>query len=187
MKSKYVSTSVGLLALVGVIFLAVQYGGNAYITDISGTSSPTDATPASDLVGAQAPYFDLPDLRGNHLKLSDFIGTPVVLVFWSTVNGTAADQIQILDQYLADHGGDGLVKIIAIDSQEDTSVVASYIRRGGYSVPTLIDTQGSVSEGYRIKSLPTLYFLDRTGTVRSAYAGVLSERQLVDKIEQIIQ
>ena len=178
-----------LCASVGLIFAAVHFGGGAFVSDIAGSESAEiqPAVELGDLLDQEAPYFDLPNISGQHIRLSDFNGEPLVLVFWSTWNNEAADQIQILDNYLAKQTGEDLVKIVAIDSQEDKSVVASFIRRGGYQIPTLVDAQGATSEEYHIKSLPTTFFIARDGVVRAAYTGVMSERMLVEKIEQIVQ
>ena len=122
------------------------------------------------------------------MSLGNFSGTPVVLVFWATWNSAAADQIDILDSFLASNVPErSLVKVIAVDSEEDQSVVNSFIRRGGYHVETLVDASGAVSQTYRIKSLPTIFFIDRNGVIREGFAGVLSMKMLVDKVDQLLQ
>ena len=188
MKS-YGLSAFAVLGIIALLFVAVRFGSlNSLPTIAQGAQSASDTgVQQFDLIGKQAPFFDLPTIAGDHVRISDFIETPLVVVFWSTWNTAAADQIHILDQYLSRQGTQSLVKIIAIDSQEDRSVVSSFMARGGYSVPTLVDTSGSVSEAYHIKSLPTMYFIARDGTIRDAYVGILSEKTLSDKIEQILQ
>ena len=186
------SYGLSAFAVVGVaalLFVAVRFGGLTSLSTLTQNtqSSSIDEVRHSYLIAEQAPFFDLPDIMGNHARISDFIETPLVVVFWSTWNDAAADQIHILDQYLSRQGTQSLVKIIAIDSQEERSVVSSFMSRGGYNVPTLIDISGSVSEAYHIKSLPTTYFIGRDGTIRDAYTGVLSESMLINKLDQIVQ
>ncbi len=185
--SSVVGLVVFLAAVVGVFF-ALRYSSSQLVSDIAGETPQAEQSSGSDLVGKTAPYFDLPDMEGNHVQVSGLIGTPLVLVFWTTWNSQAADEMHILDEYLASIPTEGrLVKIIAIDSQEEKSVVSSFMRRGGYVVPTLLDARGAVSEEYQIKSTPTTYFLDRDGVIRDADAGLISERMLVDKIETILK
>ena len=50
-------------------------------TDIPITTTSV-TTPAS--IGNMAPDFTLEDLEGNHITLSDFLGSPVVINFWLT-------------------------------------------------------------------------------------------------------
>lgn len=120
--------------------------------------------------------------------MTQFIRTPVVIVFWSTWNSQAADQIQILDQYIARASTEAqLASIVAINSQEEKSLVSSFMNRGGYRVRTLLDVQGIATGDYQVKSLPTFYFIDGTGLVRDVYVGVLSEKMLRDRVVQILQ
>ena len=174
------------IAIAAVLFVALLFVARGILP---GTIAPdTSAGMPSELIGAQAPAVDLPDTAGDRVSLDSFSGTPVVLVFWATWNSSAADQIDSLDSFLGGNAPErSLVKIIAVDSEEDPSVVSSFMRRGGYRVETLVDVSGAVSQTYAIKSLPTTYFIDRNGVIRDGFAGVLSSQMLVDKIDQLLQ
>lgn len=175
-----------MVAVAIALFFALVFGASGILAPTAAQNAPVQAQ--SDLVGAKAPYLDLPDVAGNHVSLDSLSGTPIVLVFWSTWSSTAADQIDILDSFLQSASPESsLVKVIAVDSEEDRSVAASFMKRGGYRVQALVDASGEVSQSYDIKSLPTTYFIDRSGIIRDAYAGVLSEKLLVDKIDLLLQ
>ena len=178
-----------LFTLAGVVllFVVVFWGGSYFLPTINlNTVDDTDAqTSEVLLVGKKAPYFDLPDILGNHVRLDEFLNAPVLIVFWSTWSSAAADQLKILDDYNTTH--EQLIKIVAIDSQEERSVASSFVRRGGYKVQILVDALGATSDEYRIKSLPTLYFLDQDGVVKDTHVGVLSAKELGDKIEQLLR
>ena len=177
----------GTGVVITALFFAVRFSARTVVGDIAGTS-PSDLPQTTEFLGADAPYFDLPNLAGDHVALSDFRDTPLIVVFFATWNSEAIDQLAIIDTYLArERTADHLVNIVAINSLEEKSVVSSFMRRGGYRVPTLLDVQGSASEAYRIKGLPTSFFVDRTGVIQTAYTGVLSERMLVDKIEAVLK
>jgi len=133
-----------------------------------------------------APQFELLDLSGGKVKLSDFLESPLILVFWTTWNLISADQIKILDDYLIKNDED-LFKIITINNQEDRSTVSSFIERGGYKIRVLLDQNGQVGESYNIKTLPITYFLDKDGIIKDIFIGALSEKMLVDKIEKILK
>jgi len=181
-----------VLIIIFLVFIAAQISGKYVLPGLLGKnavdtviiSTSTDET----LLNKKAPSFDLPDINGNSVSFSKFLNTPTVLIFWSTWDQRSIDQIKILDDYLASGNRNAsLVSFLAIDSQEDPSVMKSLIRRGGYNVPFALDTYGDVSGRYNIKSLPTIYFIDRGGIVREIYTGVLSQSMLVNKAEQIIK
>lgn len=186
----YLKTGLAIFVSVGILFAIVRFGGGSFLPSITGDIPPESSgmTGDSELIGGRAPYFDLPDGSGDHVRLSDYTDTPLIILFWSTWNADASDQMKILDDYLGARAPEErLVQILAISSQEERSIVASFMRRGGYRVKTLVDAQGITSEEYRIKSLPTFYFVDRSGIVREAYAGLLNERMIGDKVEGILQ
>jgi peroxiredoxin len=152
------------------------------------TVSTTPPSQNGNLLGQKAPFFNLPDISGNRVMLTNFLNTPLVIVFWSTWNAEARDQMEILDTYLSQTETDkNLVSFLAIDSQEDASLVKSFMSRGGYSVPIALDVYGDTSQAYGIKNLPTFYFIDRDGIIREIYSGILSQKMIVDKSEQILK
>ncbi len=187
----YLKTIIGLLAGAGILFAVVHYGAGSLLPsslkEVPAATAPTQSD-NSGAIGQRAAYFDLPNIAGDHVRLSDYTDMPVVIVFWSTWNADAADQIKIIDDYLAsDTSGSAFVKFIAIDSQEEHSIVASFMNRGGYTVPVVLDSQGMTTEAYHITSVPTFYFVDRDGIVRDVYSGVLNQKSIVDKVESLLR
>ena len=190
---KYITVSLIVILIIALVFVLIFFAGKNILPSIVGNISSTNnqvATTTADetLLNQRAPYFDLPDNKGNRIKLNDFVNAPVMIVFWATWNQESADQISIIDNYLLNKTvQSSLVKVVAINSLEDTSIVDTFIRRGGYSIPFAFDSTGEVSNQYNIKSLPTTYFVDRNGMVREIYSGVLSGNMLVDKVENILK
>lgn len=173
------------IAAVFVLFGFVYWYGQQFVPLLADplTTSPEEVHAS---IGKNAPYFDLPNTKGDHVRLSDFIDGPVVIVFWATWESAATDQIQILDSYIAEHKNNELAKIIIINSQEEKSIVSAFLRRGGYQVETLYDMSGGVTDAYEARSLPTTFFIDRDGIIRSIFTGVMSKKTLGDKIELIL-
>ena len=185
--SKLKTPLIVIVSIAG-LFAAVYLSGKTFLPEGDKIQEERGGEQNTPDAGAQAPYFDLPSIAGDHVKLSQFTDTPVLLVFWTTWNTQAADQIKILDDYLASgQVGSDVVHILAIDSQEEKSITASFLRRGGYKVPVLLDVRGATGGAYGVKSVPTSYFIGRDGTIRDTYAGVLSISMLEKRLEQIIQ
>lgn len=187
MKSTPIALGIAIIAS-GAIFSFIYFGESSLVAGMTGDATAGKTTPSDGLIGSRLPYFDLSDLAGDRVRSSDFADTPLVIVFWSTWNEQSADEMHIIDQYIA--GGStqsALVKIIAIDSQEERSVVSSFMSRGGYRVRTLLDARGIASERYGIKGLPAFYFADGAGVVREAYVGMLNQSTLTEKIEKLLK
>jgi peroxiredoxin len=188
-----IKTVLIIITILIAAFVLVFFAGKNILPKLMGNSSEnisvaTSTVADQKLLDNKAPYFDLSDISGNRVRLSDFLNQPLILVFWATWNQSSADQIKILDDYISNKSNQSsLVKIVAIDSLEDPSLVKSFIKRGSYNVPISLDVTGDVSNKYNIKSLPTTYFIDKDGIIRDIHTGILSESMIVDKVENILK
>jgi len=130
------------------------------------------------VLGKPAPYFDLKNLSGERFNLSEFKNKNLILTFWTTWNQLAADQIRIWDEYLRVNKSDFEVRLI--NSQEDKVLVESFLKRGGYEVPVLVDERGAVTDSYGARVLPVSYFINKNGTVELIHVGVLDSKALIE-------
>ncbi len=190
-KSIVTILSIVVIAFAGILFLA--YFGESLISEV------TLEIPLEDRgvkisgvkIDEKAPYFELKDPEEKSVAITEFLGKPFILTFWTTWNTLSADQIKIFDDYLAarekkDNGIGALFEIVTINSQEDKSIVSNFMRRGGYQVKVLLDEDGSTGEIYQARNLPVTYFMDSDGIIRDVSVGILSEEMLLQKIEAII-
>jgi len=134
-----------------------------------------------------APGFELPNLEGKAVKLSDYRDKNVILTFWTTWNPAAQDQIVVLESYYQEIKDKTDISLFAVDNQEDKSVVSNFIRRGGYILPVLLDESGKAGESYKINTLPATYFINQAGKVEEIYIGVLSKEEIISKVEHLYQ
>ena len=176
-----------LIVLIGVFFLFRT--GEKLLEPFLGQSE-TSVTPSTDAaqglrVGSVAPYFELSDLSGDRVRLSDFLHTPLLMVFWSTSVGDAQDQIKLIDDYTTRHPR-SLFKIVTINIQEDKSAVNSFIGRGKYDVSVLLDGQGKTAELYGIQTLPASFFVDGDGVIRVVHMGLMSQQMIAERSESIL-
>jgi len=185
---KYIKWLLIIIAVVVSSVFALSIVGKLFIKEVVQEVAIKDEKEeaAGINIGEKATFWELQDLLGNTIALSDFLGKPLVLTFWTTWNSMSADQIKIFDEYLSENK-ETIFKIITINNQEDKSIVENFIRRGGYKVKVLLDETGKVGENYKVRTLPATYFLDREGTIRDIFMGVLSEEMLVEKVEAIIR
>lgn len=186
--SRYLKLAGWFLIGLAVLFLGLRLVGKFFAASLVSppVADKIGGGAEKALVGQEAPYFNLSKISGGSVNRSELSGAPAVLVFWATWQSESADQIKILDDY-RNHPASVPVKVIAINSQEDQSVVLSFIRRGGYGVEVALDPTGELGNRYGLQILPMSFFIDRDGVVREIFTGVMSEAELVDKIENILK
>jgi len=180
-------TGISLAIIVAVIFLLAIFG-NLFLSEISqevDIGGEIDVT-AQIQIDERAIPVELSDMAGQSVSLSDFLGKPLVVLFWVTWNPLAVDQMKIFDDYLASHDEE-LFAIVSINNLEDKSTVTNFMRRGEYQVRVLLDENGMIGEQYQIRNLPATYFIDQDGIVRDIFIGVLSEEMLMQKVLRQLQ
>ena len=171
--------------VVGVFFLMLI--GRFFIQEVVEEVAIQDtARPSAALaVGDKAPHWELKDIEGREVELTDYLGTPLVLTFWTSWNERSRDQIKIFDDY-GIKNQEPLFAIVTINNQEDRSIVTNFINRGGYGVMVVLDETGEVGEEYKIRNLPTTYFIDKEGNVGDIFVGALSEAMFIEKATRLL-
>ena len=123
----------------------------------------------------------LTDLDGRVVKVADFAGRPLWIVFWASWCIPCREELPDLKAAFSAHADDGLA-VLAIDFEESTDVVRAFATQNGLDYIVGLDPRGAVLDRYSGWGLPTHYFVDRDGVIRGRYFGPLSrdlmERQL---------
>ncbi len=131
------------------------------------------------LTGKEAPLFILPTTQDEEFNLGNLRGEETLLTFISTWSPPSLEQILVLERLF----GQKNIRLVVVSLQETLSKVSIFQKRGNYKVPIVVDQDGTLVEKYQINSLPTHFFLDRGGVVKSVFCGVLSEEELEKAME----
>jgi peroxiredoxin len=117
-----------------------------------------------------APDLELQNLQGESLRLSDFKGHPVMVNFWAVWCGFCLVEMPTMQEAYDAYRDQGFV-ILAVDVREDRARVSEFVAELGLTFPVLLDTDGSVTERYQVRGLPTSYFIDRDGVIIGTQVG----------------
>lgn len=136
-----------------------------------GQRAPELATDTSPLV----------DLQGKTIRLSDYSGRPVWLVFFATWCPPCQQETPDLERAFEAHETDGLA-MIGVDVQENAEIASGYARTYGLRYRIGIDADASTFDRYGVFGLPTHYFIDPDGIIRDRYFGPLTLDAMEAKI-----
>ncbi|MGE5677128.1 MAG: redoxin domain-containing protein [Pseudomonadota bacterium] len=129
--------------------------------------------------------FQLEDLQGNKVSLSDFKGKKVFLNFWATWCPPCKAEMPDIEKYYQETKDTDVV-ILAVNVGDDKKTVESFIKDKGYNFRVLLDTTGEVSQMYRVSGIPTSYFINTEGFLDDGAEGAISleaMRKFVDNLE----
>jgi len=159
-----------------------------------GTTEPaTGGTPPSGAGGdSQATDFTLPDVEGNQVSLSQYLGkTAIVIDFWATwCKPCIAEMVHLQKMYDAkkDHGL--VILAISMDSQDTIAQVAPFVKNKGFTFPVLLDEGGQVVNMYNPRrAAPFTIVIDKSGKVVKRREGFNAgdEVQLEKDVEAAIK
>ena len=122
-------------------------------------------------VGVQAPPFRLVGLDGSTQTLQDLLtGGPALLAFYKISCPVCQLTAPYLERLAANNN---VLQVIGI-SQDDASATRGFIERFGITFPTLLDLGSEdypASNAYGITSVPSLFLLERDGTIARSFNG----------------
>ena len=165
-----------LLLILGPIWIWVNR------LPVGNPASTTDLPPAP-AVGYPAPDFTLTTVTGETFTLSELRGTPVVLNFWATWCPPCRAELPELQAASQRYAGQ--VAIVGVDQAEPAVGVQAFAAQLGLTYALPLDEQATVSRLYHVRSLPTTFFIDRSGVIRQIQIGPVTEATLAQLLRTI--
>lgn len=146
------------------------------------TADP-DAIPALD--------FTLTDQFGNSHSLEDYKGKTIFLNFWATWCSPCKAELPEIQRLYENYEREGEEALIVlgvagpeIGGEKTAEEIADFLEENGYTYPVLMDTEGSLFDGYGIGAFPTTFMIDRDGNVFGYLTGQMSYEIMESIVEQ---
>lgn len=132
--------------------------------------------------------FTISSLNGDKLKLSSLAGKVVIMDFWATWCGPCRVQHPLYDQVMKKFAGRNDVVFLAINTDEDHSIVPAYLKSQGWT--NKVYFEDGLSNALRVSSIPTTLVFDKKGALVSRMNGFEPDRFvaiLTDRIEEALK
>jgi peroxiredoxin len=136
--------------------------------------------PQNPLIGEKAPEFNLSDLNGQKVGMSEYrSGKSMIIFFGATWCPNCHEQLIRLSKEAGALKNKG-IKAILVDVQEDAKTVSARIQ--SYHIPfeILLDEKSDVAETYNIIGVPTIFLVGKDGIIKAV------EHSVPDNYEEIL-
>lgn len=150
--SKVFTVIVLLLAAVGIIYAVVSFNNQEDVVLE---------------IGQPAPGFTLQGLDGKEIDLADYKGKVVMVNFWASWCEPCRIEMPEIQKAHETYKDQGLM-VIGVNLRENEITVDGFAQTYGLTFPIALDPDGKVAvNSYKVKPLPTTFFIDREGILRS--------------------
>ena len=122
-----------------------------------------------------APDFELANLKGDKVRLSDYRGKVVILNFWTKTCRPCLEELPSLGdlaQVLKRQQGMELVTICTDDTAADAKETLKSVMGGNVAFEVLMDPESKVvADKYGTTLYPETWFIDANGVIRARIDG----------------
>ena len=138
-------------------------------------------------VGATAPAWQLQNLEGKPVQLSDFKDKVVILDFWATWCPPCRAEIPDFVALQKEYGDKGLVVVGVSLDQGGVAAVTPFAKAHGMDYPIVLGDD-KISETYGgIQGIPTTFVIGRDGKIAAMHIGETDKATFVGDITKLLK
>lgn len=169
-----------------ILVIVLVFGGAYKLYDeltkdntVEVAGAETQAVPAKDIT--------VYNKDGEEVKLSDYIGKPIVMNFWASWCTPCQIEMPEFQKMYETYGEDVEFLMINMTASGGETVdrAHAFVENGGYTFPVFYDTEHDAAATYGASTLPTTFFINAEGYVTGQFVGTINAEQLEIGIQSI--
>lgn len=172
-----------LIPLLGILAALLMLANQIRIERANLSTQDGIANPFS-LTDSAAPDFELADLDGNLVPLSDYRGKILFLNFWQTTCPPCVRELPDFVAFIDEQNDD--VTWLTVNVAETPDIVQAFFTAHNFTdIPVVMDIDSSVRNSYFVIGFPITYVLDAEGIIRHTSIGALTYEQMNDILHTV--
>lgn len=188
-RRKGLTLSVLAIGLFSVSYLtnSVCSGGSCLsFLPLAAAASAPNAANTNTLKQTLAPQWELKNVDGKPIRLSDFKNKIVILNFWATWCPPCRREIPALVGLQKQYQDKGLVVVgVALD-EGGAAVVKPFVKKVGITYPIVIGDDKTTAAYGGIGIVPTTFIIDKTGKIASQLQGGADRTEFEAKVKPLL-
>lgn len=138
--------------------------------------------------GLAAPEFDLVNLEGEHVILSELKGEKVLIKFWASWCNICLSGMDQIDALAGEDHDFRVLSVVAPGYNGEKNIDdfrAWYETRNIKHLEVLIDSEAAVMKAFGVRGYPTNAFIGSDGILVGTFPGHLENEQIIEVFEDI--
>lgn len=134
-----------------------------------------------------APNFELENIDGDFVTLSDYKGEKTVLLsFWATWCKPCVEEMKEYKKLYEEYKNKGFEIIaISVDNEKSVSKVTPFAKSHGYDFPVVFDTNQEVARKYYVQTVPHSILINKEGSIVYSHSGYKKGDEI--KIKELLK
>jgi cytochrome c biogenesis protein CcmG/thiol:disulfide interchange protein DsbE len=138
-------------------------------------------------MGDLAPKFETVTVNGKKAAFPEaYAGKPLVIRFWADWCKYCEGEMQAIESVYLRHKDKGL-EVLAINAGQDKATIEAFIKKVGFTYPSLLDEKSNIARSYGVVGLPTTYFVDAKGVIRAKIIGEADEATFERQVLEMLK
>lgn len=133
-----------------------------------------------------APDFDLKDLTGKQLRLSDYRGKVVLLDFWATWCAPCQTEVPRFVAFQNEYGKNGF-QVIGISMDDAPEPVRKFYTKFKMNYPVAMGTEKLADDYGGVLGLPLTFLIGRNGHIVKRYDGSADLNQMELDLKKLLE
>lgn len=127
---------------------------------------------AKEMIGTEAPDFEMKNLSGEEIKLSELKGKNVIVEIASTTCSSCIEAYPIVDKFKELSSGE--VTVLTVFPNESKEAVDKFFTANSYERDEKViagEGTNTMVQDYHVQFTPTFLFVDKEGVIQFVHVG----------------
>jgi len=133
-----------------------------------------------------APDFELKDMNGKTIRLSDYRGQVVLLNFWATWCGPCKIEIPWFVEFQRTYKDRGFTVIGVSVDEDGWEAVRPFLASRQVNYPVVMSTMEVEQKFGGVEALPVSFLIDREGRIAGTHVGLVTKKAYEEEIRSLL-
>ena len=141
-----------------------------------------EATEGGEPAGPPVPDREFESFDGEVTSLDAYAGEPLVVNFWASWCPPCVAEMPDFERVHQDRRDE--VRFIGLNTQDSEASALDLVELTGVTYDLGWDPEGELFRDFEVVSMPSTFFVDEDGAIVHRHAGLLTQQQLRDLIDE---